>query len=267
MKPLVLLLSILLLLGCAAPADPPTTASEMATPTPTATAADTIPILTGELPPYASAEMAGYGAVSELITAALAAVEQTPSYTFYPWQRAEQLVREGQAFAVFPYVVTEERQAEFDFSEPVFISTGKFFYRLSEHPAGIRYDTLEDLQPYRISGVLGYWYEERFAEAGLQVEYVDSDEDSLRALYLGRVDLVPIDELQGWTILEQLYPEEVDDFATVSNPLNQSAAHLMISRTYPQAERLTETFNEGLRTIKENGVYEQILAKYGINAD
>jgi polar amino acid transport system substrate-binding protein len=38
----------------------------------------------------------------------------------------------------------------------------------------------------------------------------------------------------------------------------------MISRDYPNAEALTQVFNEGLKKIKDNGTYQDILERYEI---
>jgi polar amino acid transport system substrate-binding protein len=34
------------------------------------------------------------------------------------------------------------------------------------------YETLEDLRPYKLGGVIGYFYEDLFNKAGLEVDYV-----------------------------------------------------------------------------------------------
>ena len=76
-----------------------------------------------------------------------------------------------------------------------------------------------------MGGILGYWYEKDFKEAGLNVDYAASDEVSLKKLYEGRMDLLAMDELLGWHYIKKLYPNEVQKFDTVKKPLKNDLLH------------------------------------------
>lgn len=223
-----------------------------------------IPLATGEWAPYTSETLAGYGAFTEIVSATFQAMGVQPKFVFYPWKRAEAEVQAGRVFAAFPYIETEARKLEYDFSDPVFISRGKFFYLPERQPAALAYEQLEDLQAYRIGGVLGYWYEAPFKQAGLQVDYTGTDEQAIEKLYLGRVDLVASEELVGWALIQKLYPQEAARFATLEQPLNEDPLRLLISRQYPGAAALTQRFNVALQTIRDEGQVQQILQKYGL---
>jgi ABC-type amino acid transport substrate-binding protein len=69
------------------------------------------------------------------------------------------------------------------------MTAGKFFYMPERQKGEITYDKFEDLQAYNLGGVLGYWYEAPFKEAGLKVDYASSDEQNIQKLYAGRIDL------------------------------------------------------------------------------
>ena len=86
----------------------------------------------------------------------------------------------------------------------------------------------------------------------------------MKRLQAGRVDLVPMDELVGWAMLKNIAPNELADFDTLKKPINVSELHLMISKSYPNANEIREKFNVALKTIKRNGVYSRILKKYNI---
>jgi polar amino acid transport system substrate-binding protein len=208
--------------------------------------------------------MDGQGAFTEIVSAVFKEMGQPVKYQFYPWKRAESEAKAGNIFAAFPYIITAERQKDYLFSDPVLISTGKFFYMPERHPDGIAYTKLDDLLPYQIGGVLGYWYESPFKEARLKVDYATSDEQNIQKLYLGRVDLAATDELVGWQLIKHLYPNEVDKFATVQKPLNEDSLRLLISRTYPNSAELTQHFNAALKVIRDQGVIQKILEKYGV---
>lgn len=255
----VLFIMALQIAGCAATTPVPATQK----PAP-AVDDQTVILATGDWAPYTSETMENYGAFTEIVSAVFKEMGTPVKYVFYPWNRAEEEVKAGRAFAAFPYIQTEERLKEYDFSDPVFVSTGKLFYMPKKQQSEITYDKLQDLLSFRVGGVLGYWYEAPFKEAGLQTEYVSSDELNIQKLYLGRVDLAASEELVGWALIKKLYPQEVDQFATVDKPLNEDPLRLLVSRKYPASAELIQKFNAALKTINENGIMQQILIKYGL---
>lgn len=260
---LVIGLTLLIgLSGCAAPATP--ASPTLVPPTPTPAGPAEVILATGEWEPYTAEKLEGQGAFTEIVSAVFKEMGQPVKYQFYPWKRAESEALAGNVFAVFPYIVTDERKKDFDFSDPVLVSTGKFFYMPERQNGEITYDKFEDLQAYNVGGVLGYWYENPFKEAGLKTDYTSSDEQNIQKLYLGRVDLAAGEELVGWALIKKLYPQEMDKFATVKKPLNEDPLRLMISRNYPNSAELIQRFNAALKVIAEKGIIKQILEKYGV---
>ncbi|MDZ7830302.1 MAG: transporter substrate-binding domain-containing protein [Desulfobacterales bacterium] len=223
-----------------------------------------IPLATGEWAPYASQGMEGYGVFSEIVSAAFHEAGIEPRYQFYPWKRAGEYARDGRVFAAFPYKITDERELIYDFSEPVMMSTGRFFYLKSRFPQGIEFQELADLTGFRIGGVLGYWYETEFEKAGLTVEYVSTDSQNFKKLFADRIDLVACDELVGWELINRLYPQKASQFATIEKPMNEDALRLMISRTYPDAAEITSRFNAALKRLVAQGNVKEILAGQGL---
>lgn len=259
---------MLLVIGCNSSVSDiqPTVTPTLSPPTlppPDSTSAEVI-LVTGEWFPYTSETAENMGAFTELVSAAFEEMGQQHRYIFYPWKRAESETKDGRAFATFPYIVTTEREADFDFSDPVMISTGKFFYMPERHESTIAYDELEDLQAYRVGGTLGYWYETPFQQAGLRADYASSDEQNIQKLYLDRIDLAASEELVGWAIIRELYPQETHRFATVAKPLNEDPLRLMVSRQYPGAAELLQRFNMALEAIYAKGIAQEILEKYGL---
>lgn len=223
-----------------------------------------VPIATGEWKPYVNDSKSDPGIFIEIINEVFKKMDMKPAYEFYPWVRAEYTIQKGYAFAACPYIKTKERMDKFDFSEPVVFSTGKFFYQKDRFPNGISFKSLQDLKPYYISGVKGYWYEHAFESAGLKIEYVNDDEIGFRKLAAGRIDLVPTDEIVGWQMIGTLFPDQRNSFATIENKLNQDELCLMISKKYPDSGRILRLFNTKLLEFKSGPVYNQILAKYGV---
>ncbi len=249
---------------------PPTPIPVVATAAPTspAPASSEVILTTGDWPPYVFETGNDKGPMVDIVMAAFKEVGITPKIVFYPWKRAEDEVRQGKAFAAFPYAITPARQEEFDFSEPMYVVKAKFFYNKKYHAAGVPFDKLEDLRNYKIGGLLGSWYEPNFKDAGLQMEYVDSMDKNIQKLALGRIDLTVDEENTNWYLIRKLFPNEADQFATLEKPLEQPGVvndlSLMVSRSYPNSAELLKQFNTGLAAIRANGTFKQILEKYQI---
>ncbi len=127
------------------------------------------------------------------------------------------------------------------------------------------FSDLDDLKSFLIGGVRGYYYEAMFKKAGLAVDYSENEDDSFKKLFYGRVDIVPVNELVGWKIINKLFPDKTDIFSTAGTALDEKELHLMVSKKYPGAATLLERFNKGLETIKTTGVYKKIIEKYNIS--
>ncbi|MCP4396608.1 MAG: amino acid ABC transporter substrate-binding protein [bacterium] len=224
--------------------------------------ADKVTLVTGEWTPYSSETLEGYGFIAEIITEVLADVDVTPEYEFHPWTRCYSLVKRGKVWAAFPYSYTEERAADVLFSETVWESTSKFFYYNKERP--YPYENLEDLLPYKIAGVKGYFYEQSFQDSGLDVSYTSDELSALKRLAAGRVDLMPLNELVGWALIRKHFPDEVEKFGTLEKALRKSGLMLIVSKEYPGGEEFLQQFNEAFRRVKQTDAYKAILTKYGL---
>ncbi len=225
----------------------------------------TIMLATGEYPPYASAEMAGYGMVTEIISATMKEMGSKPEYKFYPWKRCESSVKKGKVWATFPYGYTKERAKDFLFSDVLLETSTKFFYYKKHTKKKIEWKTLSDLKPYRIGGVLGYYYEADFKKAGLSVDYAPSEILSLKKAIRGRIALVPLDEAVGWSLIKKNFPDKSADFGVIDKAHDTSGNFLMVSKDYPDSKKLLQKFNTALKTIKQNGEMEVILKKYNMS--
>lgn len=222
-------------------------------------------LVTSEWIPYTSETMKGGGMVTEIVSAAFKESGLDIEYQFVPWLRAEEYVREGRAYAVFPYVKTDIRKETYDFSGALVGSAQTFFYLKQNIDTDLTWERYEDLKNYKIGGTFGFWYVPALEAAGLDVDTANSDEMGIQKLYRRRFDLFAVDELHGWAIVKKLYPNQVDLFGSTNQALKADDYRLMVSRTYPDAVSITKQFNAGLQRIKRNGVYSAILDKYNIS--
>ncbi len=225
--------------------------------------AEKVQLVTGEWEPYTSEHLEGYGFITEIISEVFKEIDMEPEYMFHPWQRCYSLVKRGKVWAAFPYSYTEKRAQEVLFSDTVGESTSKFFYYKTDH--GVQYETLEDLKPYKIGGVKGYFYEEEFEQADLNVTYTSDEISALKKLAAGRVDFMPLNELVGWGLIRKHFPDNVQDFGTLATPYNVTELKLIVSKDYPTAQELLNQFNAALEHVKTMESYRTILTQYGLN--
>jgi polar amino acid transport system substrate-binding protein len=188
---------------------------------------------------------------------------KTPKYEFYPWERAEKAVADRGAWGAFPYSTNEERAKTYAFSDNVVYARTYFFY-YKPHMETVTWEKLEDLQPYTVGTVTGYYHETMFAEAKLKTDSSADEASGVKKLQAGRIDLFPMTDLVGWTLIKELFPDEVENFGVLTKPLDQTELCIMVSKNDKEAVQLLNEFNAALQTIKDNGVYEKILSKYGL---
>lgn len=228
-----------------------------------ARAQEPLVFVTSDYPPYVIEDSGlAKGIVPDLIRAIFKDTGIEVEFSFQPWNRGQKSVTQGAAFAGFPYVITEQRAEIFDFSDPFVAFIPKFFYKKTQFPLGFSWQKLQDFHGYRMGGVRGFWYEPAFNALGLKVNYVSTDLQNMNMLLKERIDFTLIDELVGWHLIKTHFPEQMLAFAVADKPESSTTLHLMVSRNYPNAKALTQVFNQGLKRVKENGHYQEILHNY-----
>lgn len=226
---------------------------------------DSIKLATGEWPPFTSSEMSDGGFFTELVSEIADHMGVEVEILFYPWRRCYDAVVKGTVWAAFPYSYTEERAAEVLYSDTIIDSRSRLFYYTGNDPEKVYiYNELEDLGRYRMGGVIGYFYEQTFLDAGIDVDYAAKEIQAIEKLIRGRIDLLPLNELVGWHLIRENFPDEAGHFQTMEKPFEQNGLHLIVSKTYPGSVALAERLNDSLRVMKKNAAFKAILEKYNI---
>lgn len=226
-------------------------------------ASKVISLATTEWPPYVSQKLANNGFASEIITKAFTRVGYTVELSFMPWKRALGKVEAGHYDAAYPAYYSEERARIYALSKPFSVGPIGFYKRKDRD---IPYQTLRDLQPYRIGVVRGYVNTPEFdAEAFFEKDLADNDEQNLRKLLKGRVDLIVIDKLTAQYLLNTALPEGERHLEFLNPPLAEKLIHVLFSRQTKDYEKIRNDFHRGLQQIVEDGMMQQILEKHGLD--
>lgn len=223
--------------------------------------AENVTIATGEFPPYTGKDIPEFGAANEITTKAFLAVGIEPEYVFFPWKRLERDIQNGRQLCSTIWMNTDARKEFALFSQPVIPIRNVVFYNKEQLGTYI-YESLDEFAKLKVGGIGGYFYVPDFEKHGIEMEESNSLESLVHKIYLKRIDAFIDDELVGWTVIKQLYPNELHKFASTPEAVWVSDNMLMCSKKHPDSERIIARFNEGLQIIKDNGVYEKILMKY-----
>jgi ABC-type amino acid transport substrate-binding protein len=137
-----------------------------------------------------------------------------------------------------------------------------FMFDARKYPKGIAYSKLSDMSGYRIgvlngSGIMKIL--ER--EPTLTLAANTIHEGSAKQLAAGRIDAWAIVDLTGIMYAKRLFPDEAAHYA-YSEPFNLGDVSVLFSKKADPDGRMGRLFEQGLETIKKNGTYMRIMARY-----
>ena len=154
----------------------------------------------------------------------------------------------------------EERATKFHVTEPIYYLN---FGLVALDSLGFdTMDGLESLEPYTIGTNLGYANTKEFDEADfLNKEVAPSPTLNIRKLFRNRVDMVigAFDVVRYQALKENM---DTNRMVFVQPPLQRNALYLLISRSVPDGDQLTEDFNRGLAEMQQDGTLDEILRKH-----
>lgn len=205
------------------------------------------------------------GLACEIVLAAFHAAGVEAKLEFYPVLRMIDYVAQGKLpCAIGGNVLFQDEsiRPRVHVSSPFMYVVQVFFYDSRKYPEGISFDTLHDMQPYRIgvlngSGVMRYLTQ----PGSLTLDKNLTHQGSARQLHRGRIDVWGIVDLTGKLYIRQLFPDE-QRFYIHTQPFMRGDISLAISRKADPDLRHLHVFQQGLAAIKENGTYMAIMARY-----
>ncbi|MCE9790270.1 transporter substrate-binding domain-containing protein [Shewanella indica] len=199
------------------------------------------------------------GLALEIVQSALAVHCYRLQVELKPWARALRSAKEAKTDLLLATWHTPEREQVLLFSEPYLQNRQRFIKRRGDP---FEYTDLDSLNGKRIGVVRGYSYQTGFRAARDFIRVPNNSlESNLKMLAVGRLDLTLEDEIVATDTFWRLHQEDSFDFT--GPPLDIRNLHLSTSRLHPHGAELIAEFNQGLETIKKNGEYAKILAKYG----
>ena len=209
-------------------------------------------------PPYNYVDGEIKGLNIEIIKAAFTAVDYQVTVDMLPFARALLYAKRGD-FDGMTLWHSKQRENWFQFSKPFTQSDLVFFKRKSLQ---VNYLELADLTPFTIGTVQKYSYPKAFSKLqALRKDEVLTDEQNLKKLISGRIDIALIDKRMAQFIMKRDH--------TAQQPLFDSAGvlkienyYLAVSKNTTESQDKLAKFNLGLSIIENNGVLKKIIEKY-----
>lgn len=217
-----------------------------------------ITISVGDWPPFFVENEPGQGTVARLVRDIFAEQGYEVTFHFLPWKRAYREAASGRHDATAIWMHAEEREADFIYSNAVMQERFVLFYRKDDP---IQWDTLPDLAGLTIGGSIGYSYGPEFDQAvehnTLSIEWAASTDLNFRKLLYGRIDAFPEEINVGYHILRR----ETDNpeswkITHHPKPILENESFLLFPRNDPDTPGLAAVFNQGLRSFREDGRYQ-----------
>lgn len=229
-------------------------------------AADKIIVLAHETSwaPHYGKDLEQGGYTVEIIREALKRVGYTLEIVWLPWKRAQVEAARGDYDGLGASYYNEERATKFAYSDPIATIEVAFFKRAEDD---IKYSKLEDLKPYKIGTGFGYGYPEKFVKADYleKVEAYELKTNITRLLHK-RIDLIIGSRKAILFYLKQQYPDRINSLEILGAPLETLSLYVPFSKMKPNYKQKVEDFNRGLKMIKEDGTYQKIMEKHGLDS-
>lgn len=221
----------------------------------------TISVATLEFSPYVSRALPNNGWAWEIAETAFSQQGYIANLEILPWGRALKMVQDGRIDALYLANINEERKKWASFSDPVGEEISVAFKLKSNQ---IEITELSELGQYRVTGLIAAHVTKKMQNLGIAIDLTTDLNAGIKRLYYNRTDLLVTDRYAGAHLIRTGFPSqylEAIDF--VSMPIDVNQLHLAVSKQRSNYSEIVSHFNEGLKQIRDDGTYDEILSKHG----
>jgi polar amino acid transport system substrate-binding protein len=211
--------------------------------------------------PYIGERLEGYGFGAEILRSAFERTGYNVTFSFMPWVRVLKDVEIGAYDAACFAYYSKERENRYYFTVP-YAQSVLGFCKLRD--ADIKFQSLQDLTPYRIGVVRGFVNTPQFdALRSLHKEEVKDELTNLKKLLNRRVDLIIIDQFVLQHIMNTHFQDKKNKVVFLDPPLIIQPLYLMFSKQLPTAARKVQAFNQAVEEMKNDGTLKTIIKRFG----
>jgi len=209
------------------------------------------------------------GPSAEIISQVCKRMSVTCSFKLYPWRRAQELVKAGEAEGMMVVGRNPEREKWVRFSPPVFQTEYGFFVQSKNE---LHYVDPGDLQGYYV-GVFApsntanslRKTQKHMTETGLKTIEIDErpdDDSGFKKLAVGRLDAVYSNRDRGYQIIRE---HGLGDKVRYAGPDKQLQYFVGFGRQGSD-QQLLDRFDHTYRQLYQEGVIEEVMARYHLKS-
>lgn len=209
-------------------------------------------------PPYA--DVNGEGISTSIIRQAYATMGIKLMTKVSPYARVLDSVEKG--IIVGGYNVTRQASTEkiFLFGKQAVLQAAASFYFPAHNPDSEHYKTINDIPDgSRIGLIIDYEYGDIYEQHRhrFQEVRVSKQEQIINMLSLGRLDsAIMFNAVAGYTLKSMGLNSDV----ILQGPLNHTSdIYVAFSKSHKKAQYFSDLLDQGLKNIKTNGQYQQLL--------
>lgn len=214
--------------------------------------------LDAQNPPFMYADRDGqaHGVYALLLRTLFARLDVPMRLVCLPWPRALSGLERAE-HGVGGIYATAERQARYDFSQPLHVETIKVYARRG----ALRiFERIEDLRGLRVGVLRGWSYGDAFDAAArgglLQIEPVAADAQNFGKLERGFLDVALAIEQAGDVLLAS---GDYPSVRALPNPLTENPTYLAFNKS-AQQKALLARFDEQLEKLRRNGEHARLVS-------
>jgi polar amino acid transport system substrate-binding protein len=224
-------------------------------------AGEKVVLATLDWEPYVGQNMKNNGYVAQVVKEAFKRGGLDVEFKFYQWSRVVGLTKAGKVDGYFPEYYAEGVKEYAAFSASLPGGPLGFFKRTDQE---ISFNTLKDLEGYKIGVVKDYVNTKEFDEAPfLTRDPAKDDLTNLKKLAAGRLDLMVADKFVGKYLLNTNMPDKASAIEFMAKPLAEPELFVCISNKAKAQANLIKAFNKGIEQMKADGSLDQILKDHG----
>lgn len=223
-------------------------------------AASDLNLAATEWPPFYGSELPDNGFMTEIVVEAFDRAGYGTDVSFLPWKRAFEGTRDGKYDALFTMWYRKEREEHFIFSDPLPSNELVFLVRAGEDGT---FDGYDGLKGKTIGVVRGYAAPPGFEEAKLKVSEARDDEENLRKLLRGRVDMALTDRIVAQHIINTKMADDAEGFGWMEPPVHVDVQYMVVPKAIDGSAELMGAFNASLAEMTEDGTLKTIMGKHG----
>ena len=223
---------------------------------------ETIMLTNGEWPPFLSEQLPHYGYWSHLATEAFALEGITVEYGFFPWKRAFAVVKDGDWDGSAFWAKSPEREKSVIFSNTPIDTLRQMIYYHKD--TNFDWKTIDDVEGLMIGTLHGTTHQEKLEKAQLdgkniQFESVQNEFQNIKKLLVGRIDIFIGNETVCDKYLHDQF-SSAERSVIIKHPIpwSKTPFYLIVNKQNEKTEFWLESFERGLKKLKDTGRYNQI---------